>query len=305
MKDAYRGMHINTPNTNKGAWFVKLMGEGALDDGGLFRESLTVICIELQSTALPLLMPCGNQKALVGDNRDKWVINPAATTDAQMKMWKFLGALIGLSLRSGILLSLDLAPIFWKKLAGENITDNDLKEIETNMFNNFETYRNRKAKGKSLDKFELTMQTHLSNGDYVELVPGGDKIKVTHDNLEDFIRKTIDMRLNEGKKQIKYMKKGIDKIFKSSFLTFLSWKDLEQKVVGNPTIDLEHFKEITSYKNCSVTHEVVKRFWKVFESFNETEKIKYLRFVWGRTRLPLRGDEDVQQHTIELREDKG
>lgn len=32
------------------------------------------------------------------------------------------------------------------------------------------------------------------------------------------------------------------------------------------------------------------------------EKIHYLRFVWGRTRLPLKEEEGVESHTIQLDE---
>lgn len=55
----YRGMHINS--ADKKAWFVKFIGEYALDEGGLFRESLSEITTELKSSVLPLLLPSKNQ----------------------------------------------------------------------------------------------------------------------------------------------------------------------------------------------------------------------------------------------------
>ena len=57
-KNKFHGMHINSQN--KRAWFVKFIGEAALDDGGLFRESITELCSELQSTALELFIPSAN-----------------------------------------------------------------------------------------------------------------------------------------------------------------------------------------------------------------------------------------------------
>jgi len=53
-QNKYRGMRIN--NADKKAWFVKFIGEYALDDGGLFRESLSELCLELRSEVLPLLI---------------------------------------------------------------------------------------------------------------------------------------------------------------------------------------------------------------------------------------------------------
>ena len=75
-KNKFHGMHINSQN--KRAWFVKFIGEAALDDGGLFRESITELCSELQSTVLELFIPSANQVSKIGDNRDKWVLNPQA-----------------------------------------------------------------------------------------------------------------------------------------------------------------------------------------------------------------------------------
>jgi hypothetical protein len=48
-----------------------------------------------------------------------------------MKMLEFLGALIGMSVRSGILMSLSLPSFVWKQLTGEDVTLNDLSGIDT------------------------------------------------------------------------------------------------------------------------------------------------------------------------------
>ena len=67
-------MKINT--ADKKAWFVKFIGEYSMDHGGLFRESLTDMCHELQSHVLNLLVPTQNNKGSQGENRDRWTINP-------------------------------------------------------------------------------------------------------------------------------------------------------------------------------------------------------------------------------------
>jgi len=82
----------------------------------------------------------------------------------------------------------------------------------------------------------------------------------------------------------------------------VSWRFFEHRVVGMTEVSVERLKEITSYRNCSDSHEVIKRFWQVLESFSNEDKIAYLRFVWGRTRLPLKEEEVVENHTIQLDE---
>jgi len=54
----HKGLKINT--ADRKAWFVKFIGEYAVDDGGLFRESLSELCSELRSNVLPLLLMSKN-----------------------------------------------------------------------------------------------------------------------------------------------------------------------------------------------------------------------------------------------------
>jgi hypothetical protein len=54
----FSGLRVNS--SDKRAWFVKFIGEFALDDGGLFRECLTEMCGELRSAVLPLLVETAN-----------------------------------------------------------------------------------------------------------------------------------------------------------------------------------------------------------------------------------------------------
>lgn len=70
--------------------------------------------------------------------------------------------------------------------------------------------------------------------------------------------------------------------------------------MGLNEISIERLKEISAYRACTAEHEVVRRFWTVLEGFNNEERIGYLKFVWGRTRLPLKEEEHVENHMIEL-----
>jgi hypothetical protein len=45
-------------------------------------------------------------------------------------MYEFLGTLIGLALRSGILFYMNLAPYFWKILSSDMLEKKDLQDID-------------------------------------------------------------------------------------------------------------------------------------------------------------------------------
>lgn len=55
------------------AWKVKLVGEGADDAGGVFDDTITEMCQELQTGVSQLLIPTPNSLNDIGYNRDRSV----------------------------------------------------------------------------------------------------------------------------------------------------------------------------------------------------------------------------------------
>ena len=129
-----KGNNFNTLCINESgsqAWYVRLIGEGSIDAGGPYRETITNICDELQSALLPLLVPTQNNKNDHGENRDCWVPNPSSVAPTHLEMFEFFGALLGMSFRSGSVLNLNLTSFFWKQLNEEAIEYADVKGIDT------------------------------------------------------------------------------------------------------------------------------------------------------------------------------
>lgn len=67
----------------------------------------------------------------------------------------------------------------------------------------------------------------------------------------------------------------------------LNWRfSFQTLVCGSPEIPLDLLKSVASYKGVEPTSELVQWFWEVMEEFSNSERSLFLRFVWGRTRLP-------------------
>lgn len=58
------------------------------------------------------------------------------------------------------------------------------------------------------------------------------------------------------------------------------------QVCGSPDIPLHLLKSVATYKGIEPSASLIQWFWEVMESFSNTERSLFLRFVWGRTRLP-------------------
>ena len=87
---------------------------------------------------------------------------------------------------------------------------------------------------------------------------------------------------------------GLTDVFEgdTSIIQFLNWDTLESRVCGEKVFDVEKFKSITVFENA--TNALEQRFWRVFASMDEQEKEQYLKFVWGRTRLPTVIDSETK-----------
>lgn len=130
-----------------------------------------------------------------------------------------------------------------------------------------------------------TFETLLSNGKTIELCPGGAEKKVTHENYLEYIDLVVKARINETNKQMDWVREGVSFVIDPSILQFLTWEDVELRACGSKDITSEALKKISSY-NVDEGHRHIKMFWDMFETLTQEERRKYLKFVWGRSKLP-------------------
>ena len=96
------------------------------------------------------------------------------------------------------------------------------------------------------------------------------------------------------------VKKGFDLIFPVTVMGILTSTEIEYRIMGPAEIDIDLLKKITRYQSCTEDNEYVERFWRTLEGFTEDEKSLYLKFVWGRSRLPPENHLKDQWHTVYL-----
>ncbi len=76
------------------------------------------------------MIPTPNNKYKAGEERSKYMINPATTNSYHLNLFEFVGLLMGCSIRTGAHLALDMPSLFWKQLVGQNISLNDLELVD-------------------------------------------------------------------------------------------------------------------------------------------------------------------------------
>uniref|UniRef100_A0A8W8HTJ1 HECT-type E3 ubiquitin transferase n=1 Tax=Magallana gigas TaxID=29159 RepID=A0A8W8HTJ1_MAGGI len=100
------------------------------------------------------------------------------------------------------------------------------------------------------------------------------------------------------------VREGMSWIIPVPLLTLLTPKNLEQLVCGMEEMSVDVLRKVVRYRGIDEKNEVVCWFWEVLDSFSNEERIQFLRFVSGRTRLPA-NPSDISQRFQIMNSDRG
>jgi len=123
-------------------------------------------------------------------------------------------------------------------------------------------------------------------GNDASLKPKHTTIQLTYETRIEWANSVEENRLHEFTPQIEAMKSGLASSLPINLLNLFAWQEMNILVCGSPMMDIEILKKATDYSGLSPNSPTVKMFWKVLESFSQEERSLFLRFVWGRSRLP-------------------
>ena len=193
---------------------VELVGEGATDAGGPFREVLNNACEELQSNYIDLFVPTSNNRSSSGTDREKWTINPSANSSLHLEIFKYLGKIFAWAIRSTNFLNLDLPSLIWKQILNLPLDINDLDRIDVHNTNFLKDLFNLDIKGISKDNFDYHFNNHnfttlLSNGKEVELCIEGKNKLLTFENRKEYFDLVLKARFDECSLQVQAIRQGL------------------------------------------------------------------------------------------------
>ncbi|XP_069046831.1 probable E3 ubiquitin-protein ligase HERC1 isoform X3 [Lepisosteus oculatus] len=285
------------------AWKVKLVGEGADDAGGVFDDTITEMCQELETGIVDLLIPSPNATAEVGYNRDRFLFNPSACLDEHLMQFKFLGILMGVAIRTKKPLDLHLAPMVWKQLCCVPLILEDLEEVDLLYVQTLNSILHIEDSGITEENFHdmIPLDSFVgqsADGKMVPIIPGGNSIPLTFSNRKEYVDRAIEYRLHEMDRQVAAVREGMSWIIPVPLLSLLTAKQLEQMVCGMPEISVEVLKKVVRYREVDEQHQLVQWFWQTLEEFSNEERVLFMRFVSGRSRLPANTADISQRFQI-------
>lgn len=279
-----------------------LRGMGSHDDGGPYRQSFSQYCKELQSLpGVGLLLPCSNRANQIHINQDKWLPNPSARSPLQLEMFQFLGKLMGIAIRNKEYLDLRLPSLLWKQLVQQVPSTEDLRAVDLLTVSHIEERSVFFASGAEVDEGTEAVSTfsvYGLDGRLHGLVANGKMKPVTAENVETWAQMTLEFKLHEFDEQIEAIQRGLAAIVPQKLLLLFTWQELEMMVCGHCQTDIGLLKAKTVYVDCAESEPHIRYFWNVLNSFTEEQRSDYIKFVWGRARLPMQSEAWEQPHKI-------
>ncbi|CAG9853588.1 unnamed protein product [Phyllotreta striolata] len=273
------------------AWKVKLVGEGADDAGGVFDDTITEMCQEITTGVVPLLIPTPNALNDEGFNRDKFLLNPQLTSQQHLTWFKFLGILFGVAIRTRKPLALPIAPMIWKLIVGEPLTVEDLEDTDAMYIQSLKSIRDIHLSGVTAEYFHDIIplecfEGRSCTGKLVPIVHGGRNIPFTFENRTQYYEQAVRYRMQEFDMQIAAIREGMAGIIPVPLLSLVTAEHMEQLVCGMSHISIAILKKIVRYRELDESHQLVQWLWNILENFTDNEKVLFMRFVSGRSRLP-------------------
>lgn len=98
--------------------------------------------------------------------------------------------------------------------------------------------------------------------------------------------------------QVAAVREGMSWIVPVPLLSLLTAKQLEQMVCGMPEICCDVLKKVVRYREVDEQHALVQWFWQTLEEFSNEERVLFMRFVSGRSRLPANTADISQRFQI-------
>ena len=233
-----------------------------------------------------MLIQTPNGKDDVGLNRDKFLLNSDDLTPQKAQHFRFLGILIGVAIRTNKPIAINLAPIVWKLLSLSQVTLQDLEDID---FLYSKSLQNMQKLNEAQFREAIPNETFMGTtftGKRKSLCPKGEKLFLTSENCNLFVELAFKQRLEEMSAAVKIVRQGICELAPIPIIDLMPITALERLVSGQPKISVEALKQVARYRNSEVCGVLIEWFWQVLHEMSEDDRVLFMIFVSGRSRLP-------------------
>ncbi|RYE98630.1 MAG: hypothetical protein EOO41_02145, partial [Methanobacteriota archaeon] len=149
---------------------------------------------------------------------------------------------------------------------------------------------------------DLEWSATLACGAVVQLSPAASTPLVTlrHMLNGSYEHALVAARVSEWHAVVPHVLQGLYSVVPPVSLYLLTPAELELAFCGVQDVDIDLLAAQTEYDaSLSPDHPLVTSFWRVLKSFSPAQRRLFLRFTWGRTRLPANAADFQQKFKLQ------
>jgi hypothetical protein len=284
LEDSFRQLLCQSPAIWLGSWRINFLNEDGVDGGGLLREWFTIVTGQLFDPHWALFLPTVSGRSFQP--------NPGSHTNSEhLQYFDFAGRFFAIALMNRINLAAHLAIPFLKQLVGDDITLNDLEDIDSKLYSAMGWLLNNSVENFPSELMFVADEQQVGVHQEVELKPGGASIPVTDENKMEFVELMVDHVLKRRiEPQITAFAVAFYSLVPREDISILDAKELDVMICGEDLIDVDDwFKNCTFCEHYSKDHPVIQRFFQVIRKWSQEDLAKLLLFITGCSRVPFGG----------------
>ncbi|KAF6079960.1 WW domain containing E3 ubiquitin protein ligase 2 [Phyllostomus discolor] len=283
-EDSFQQIMNMKPYDLRRRLYIIMRGEEGLDYGGIAREWFFLLSHEVLNP-----MYCLFEYA--GKNNYCLQINPASSINPDhLTYFRFIGRFIAMALYHGKFIDTGFTLPFYKRMLNKRPTLKDLESIDPEFYNSIIWIKENNLEECGLELYFIQDMEILGKVTTHELKEGGENIRVTEENKEEYIMLLTDWRFTRGvEEQTKAFLDGFNEVVPLEWLRYFDEKELELMLCGMQEIDINDWQKNTIYRHYTKNSKQIQWFWQVVKEMDNEKSIRLLQFVTGTCRLPVGG----------------
>ena len=244
------------------------------------------------------------------------------TSKERLDLFKTLGKFIAQALMDKRMINMTFCSMFLNALRGEAVSAvpenalNNLQAIDPvlgvqmkRLYETSQEFKHTQSKALTIDGASvdaLCLNFTAPGYDSIPLVPGGENIDVTLDNLETYVVAVCQTLVNDTlSKVVPVVLEGIAQGMNTRALEHFNAAELDLLLCGSPARwtrqDLEDFLDYDHGYTASSRPCIILR--EVLAEMTSQEQEKFLKFVTGSPRLPVQGLSGLYPRLTVVRKD--
>ncbi|XP_044743916.1 E3 ubiquitin-protein ligase Su(dx) isoform X2 [Chrysoperla carnea] len=283
-EDSYHQVMRLPPYELRRRLYIIFRGEEGLDYGGVSREWFFLLSHEVLNP-----MYCLFEYA--NKNNYSLQINPASYVNPDHLIYfKFIGRFIAMALYHGRFIYSGFTMPFYKRMLNKKLIMKDIESIDPEFYNSLVWIKDNNIDDCGLELYYSVDFEVLGQVIHHELKEGGDKVRVTETNKEEYLHMMTDWRMTRGiEEQTKAFLEGFNEVVPLEWLKYFDERELELMLCGMQEIDVDDWQRNSIYRHYTRSSKQVVWFWQFVRQTDNEKRARLLQFVTGTCRVPVGG----------------